>query len=211
LSLLLLLSLSLLYILIILETIEVDKDYYGQVNYFFQFTDELLEKFPDYSILKSIQFASATTYTFDHHKINDSELLENLNLNNILINSHLNTINIINGNCSNMNKSNPLFVTLDEILPTNVLTFAFINRGSYSYKGIYPFHDFNSPDLEEYVEKSFIISLKDETWRWKDDWYLAFIDGSPENIIKKESKSVLEEVECEDFWEQLSENKFKYW
>jgi hypothetical protein len=67
--------------------------------------------------------------------------------------------------------------------------------------------------LDEYVE-NFMISLNDEIWYWKTNWYLAFIDGSPENLVEKENKDILEEVEFEDcFWETISKEKkiYKYW
>lgn len=199
------------------ETIEVDKrvkDYYGQANYFFQFQADFDEStFPDYAILKNIKFASVTTYTYDFHKIVNTSILKNLNQNDVLSHSHLNTINIINNSCINNKACNPSFITFDELLPTEVLTFAFIERG-LSYKAIYPYHDFNSATLEEYVDnkQNFIISLNDETWQWKNNWYLAFIDGSPENIINRESASIVEDVEYEnDFWEYEASNKYKYW
>ena len=102
---------------------------------------------------------------------------------------------------------------MDEILATEVLTFGFIDRG-YSYKAIYPYKDFSAPHLEEYVDhkEKFIISLDDETWQWKNNWYLAFIDGSPENLINLESDSVFEDIEYENhFWKGTNNKKYEYW
>jgi hypothetical protein len=203
-----------------IETNEDDKTsktFYGQANYFFHlplsFDDNT--RFPglEFSILKNINFASVTTYTYDCNKIEDTEIFNDLHHAQIILsNSHLNTINILNGKCNNMQKSNPSFITLNEILPTEVLTFAFIYRG-INYKAIYPYCDYNSPLLDDYIEK-FMISLNDESWQWKANWHLAFIDGSPENLVKKENKVILEEVEYEHhFWETISEEKkiYKYW
>jgi hypothetical protein len=199
------------------------KSLYGQANYFFrlpiEFDDKLL--FPEFSILKDINFASVTTYTNDFNKIKNtktskaSKIFNSLHPSKLnLSNSHLNTINITNGNCNSMKNSNPSFITLDEILPTEVLTFAFIDREVFNYKAIYPYDDYNSTMLDEYVEK-FMISLNDEIWHWKTNWYLAFIDGSPENLVEKENKDILEEVEFEDcFWDTVLENlktKYNYW
>jgi hypothetical protein len=190
------------------------RDFYGQANYFFQLPNSFGEsEFPDYYILKHINFASVVTYLYDFNKITDIEILMELNSNDRLNHSHLNTINIINGQCKNKNSTNPSFIVFDEILSTEVLTFGFIDRG-YSYKAIYPRHDFNAYHLEDYAthKENFIISLSDEFWQWKNNWYLAFIDGSPENFIEKESDTVLEDIQYEDdFWRLISGNKYEYW
>jgi hypothetical protein len=55
-----------------------------------------------------------------------------------------------------------------------------------------------------------ILNIR-EIWQWKENWYLAFLDGSPENLINKESDSVLEDVEDEEsFWTFISENKYEH-
>jgi len=184
-------------------------EFYGQANYFFQLN---IPEFPDYFILKNRKFASIVSYTYKFNKILDVMILKNLHEDDTLSHSHLNTINIKNGISENYKDSNPSFITSDEILSTEVLIFGFIQRG-YLCKVIYPYHDFKSPQLEEYVQhkQNFIISLGDEIWQWKENWYLAFLDGSPENLINKESDSVLEDVKDEEsFWTFISENKYKY-
>ena len=52
---------------------KISKTFYGQANYFFQlqFSFDDNTRFPEleFSILKNINFASVTTYTYDCHKI----------------------------------------------------------------------------------------------------------------------------------------------
>jgi len=200
---------------------------YAQLNYVFSVT------LSEDSFASSLQIASVTSrttrfadFSINYENESGQEVLnEKLPLNHI----DLNIKKPISANISqnkyqkemseyqkyiNDEKLLPLFVLLDEILPTKVASIGFCKRAN-TYIPIHCGTDNMEADYYSYkvdertnLPKSnpIIAKLDDKNFPIQ---YLGLIDISPENVVQPETQLIFDEIEwMDDIWDERQSSKY---